>query len=71
MKPVTIQFNKMNFHNDLNSDCGGFGFEWKCPDCGEKVTWAPSAWWKLECKCRNWELEIEAKGSLKEDVDKK
>lgn len=62
-----IPFDKITTHDDFNSDCGGWGFRWKCPDCGQEVTWAPSAWWKLECKCRNWEVKIEANGRFKKD----
>jgi hypothetical protein len=62
-----VAFNEMAHHDDFNSDCGGFGFKWKCPDCGEEVSWAPLAWWPIGCECRDWEFKIEAVGLLKKD----
>lgn len=51
--------------DSLNSDCGGHGMEWTCPDCGETVRYAPAMWWRLECSCREWDLKIEATGTPK------
>jgi len=62
-----LSFFDIIFRTDFNSDCGGAGFEWVCPDCGEKVYWAPSMWWELDCSCRNWDFEMVISGELKEE----
>lgn len=61
---VIVPFSEIDMQDDFNSDCGGYGFEWKCPDCKETIRWAPSAWWRMDCKCRRWDLKIEAVGEL-------
>lgn len=65
-KPCELTEDYLEFSQDFNTDCGGWGFTWKCPDCGEQVSWAPYAWWRTECSCRTWTLDIKATGRPKE-----
>lgn len=51
---------------DVHSDAGRTGIAWTCPDCLETVTWANAAWWRLECKCRTWDINISITGELKQ-----
>ena len=57
----------IEFRTDFNTDCGGGGFSWRCPDCGESISWAPGGWWDLECSCRDWDFEISVVGELKKE----
>ena len=58
---IKIDFSKIEFNSNANSDCGGFSYSWICPDCGERIVWAPAMWWRMEC-CREWDLEISITG---------
>lgn len=62
-----IQVDDYEFETDFNSDCGGGGFTWICPDCEEKIAWAPYHWWRLECSCRDWDFNVKMTGYKKED----
>ncbi len=53
---------------DISSEAGGHAISWKCPDCGEEVSYAPCMWWNLECRCREWELIIKANGEKKRTI---
>lgn len=49
---------------DVSGEAGGYGFEITCPQCGDKILWAPSAWWSKSCTCRFvWEIDIKAVGT--------
>jgi hypothetical protein len=51
---------EIEWSNDFNSDCGGFGAKWICPICKDKLVWAPHMWWRLTCECKNveWDFDI-------------
>lgn len=56
-------------HCEVNSDAGGHGLSFECPVCNTEVIYAPNAWWKMECPCRTWGVEIKAIGYKKEIVE--
>lgn len=58
---IEIAFNALEFNTNANTDCGGFSVSWVCPDCGDRVSWAPSMWWDLKC-CREWDFFIKVVG---------
>lgn len=58
---LNVDIKSNSFTNGWHSACGGIGWEWKCPDCGETLQWAPHGWWKIEC-CRMWKMKMVAEG---------
>ena len=56
-KPIKLSLSDIKLSTNFNSDCGGAGFTWDCPDCDERLAWAPDMWWRNEC-CREWDFKI-------------
>jgi endogenous inhibitor of DNA gyrase (YacG/DUF329 family) len=54
-----------DFRFSEHSEAGSMA-EWTCPNCGDTVTWAESAWWKFNCSCSRWTAGFTANGYLKE-----
>ena len=68
---IKLYLNDIEFKNNYTSDCGGMGFEWFCPDCGERIIYAPSMWWRMECSCRTWNFEMIITGEKKDKKEEK
>jgi hypothetical protein len=65
IKEVNINFNDIEFDDNANSDCGGFTYSWLCPDCGDKIIWAPDMWWSMDC-CRKWDFKVTITGKKRD-----
>jgi len=59
---VKIKFYDVDINTDAHTDCGGVAFAWRCPDCGERIVWAPYRWWDMKC-CRDWEFDVKITGT--------
>jgi hypothetical protein len=66
MKSIKIDFSDTELNTNANSECGGIVYSWICPDCGERISWAPDMWWEMKC-CQDWTFEIKITGEKYDD----
>ena len=65
---MKVEFKDMEMQQ-INSDAGDISISWLCPSCKQELVWAEAMWWRLNCRCSSWDLEIFATAE-KEDKKK-
>ena len=66
---VAIDSHEIEFSDEFHDDAGGVGASWRCPNCGEKVSWAPGMWWDMDCICRTWSFNYSVTGETLKGED--